>query len=940
MPQSNILLLTDVFPCKKYSGSILSEQLSQFLLDDNYSLYCVCIKNKVLKFDYVDDELTTKVTTLFLDKPYESKDNDKTFDKEIEIIIKKTIKFIDDNNIDIVWCPVQGETLLRVLSAVQKERSYLRVVPQVWDPIKWVFHDLSYTKEKTSELVKIFDNVLKKSDAILTASDAMSEAYEKKYKVKCRPAYLAFDIDEEYNIEKTSDFVILMAGQPYASLGIDALLDAMDSINWKYKNKKIIFRVFGNPMYCPFKDDPRVDFRGFVSQDILIEEQKKADLLYCSYFFDKHPVFKEVSQLSYPSKVTSYIPSGVPIIIHSFDDTSIYKHVEKYNAGYLLNSVDKKDIIKTIKEAIDNQGTVKEKKLVKNAYKLFKETFGIEKNKKDFFEVLDLPYKKTNKKRLLEINYIDLPGKRFNGYDIMEELNKKKDFLVNQLVTHKQSDNKNVIKLYNDREQQLEYALLEFEDKYLSVHNCLSNSSPHILSSETFKKSDIVHIHMIHNLKMSLISLIDICNRKPTVISIHDPWTFTGRCVHYGECDKYLSGCDKCRNLDTLFPLRKDNCSELWKIKKYVYKHLDVDYVVSSKYMYDLFNKSPLTKGNRVHLIPFGIDIDYFSSGITQEIARKRYNIPKDNIVIFHRAQKEFKGTNYLVEALKMLKTDKNITIITCSEKGLLFEIEYDYQVIELGNIDSEELRYAYNACDIFLMPSIGESFGLMAIEAMSCSKPIIVFNNTALPSVTFAPDCGIAVENKNSTKLMEAIKLLVEDDEERLRRGKLSRKVVKENYDVNIYNKKMEELYKEVLSRKHDYSKISVLNSKIENNNNVKYMKYMLNSLTKQLFDKESLEYNNLIYSKEEIKNPRWRKIEYSDISVQLLLNNYNNKIAEYGHDFAPKESNYSYLDKFKLYRMTKRFIYLILHDRHLLVLTIKRKFNTLTRIILRKNK
>ena len=768
----------------------------------------------------------------------------------------------------------------------------------------------------------------------------MSEAYEEKYKVKCRPAYLAFDINEEYNTDNNKEFVILMAGQPYASLGIDALLEAMDSINWKYKNKRIVFRVFGNPMYCPFKDDPRVDFRGFVSQDVLIEEQKKADLLYCSYFFEDHPVFKEVSQLSYPSKVTSYIPSGVPIIIHSFDDTSIYKHVKKYNAGYLLSSIDPKDIIKTIKEAIDNQSTSKEKELIKNAYKLFKETFGIEKNKKDFFEVLDLPYKKSNKKRLLEINYIDLPGKRFNGYDIMEELNKKNDFLVNQLVTYKQSDNKNVIKLYNDREQQLEYALLEFEDKFLSVHNVLSNSSPHILSSESFKKSDIVHIHMIHNLKMSLISLIDICNRKPTVISIHDPWNFTGRCVHYGECNNYLTGCHKCPNLDTLFPLRKDNCSELWKIKKYVYKNLDVDYVVSSKYMYDLFKSSPLTKGKKVHLIPFGIDIDFFSKDVTHEQALKKYKIPKDNIVIFHRAQKEFKGTNYLVEALKMLKTDKDITVITCSEKGLLDSLKDKYQIIDLGNIDSEELKYAYNACDIFLMPSIGESFGMMAIEAMSCSKPVIVFNNTALPSVTFAPDCGIAVENKNSTKLMEAIKLLVEDDKERKRRGTLSRKIVKENYDVKIYNKKMEELYKEVLNRKHDYSGINILNSKIENNINVKYMKSLLNSLTKQLFDKESDQYNNLIYPKEEIKYPRWRKIEYSDISVQLLINDYNNKISVYGHDFAPKVVENTFLNKFRLYRMIKRFIYLILHDRQLLVLTIKRKFNTLKRIILRKNK
>lgn len=939
--KERVLLLTDIFPCKKYSGGILSQQLSQFLLDEKYLLFCVCIKYKGLVFEYIDDEIETKVKTIYLEKPEENIGDFKLYKKKLKVIINKTLRFIDENKIDVVWCPIQGETLLRVLNEIQDKRKKIRIIPQIWDPIRWGFYELKYSKEKTNELLNMYDKVIKQSHGVLTSSNPMNSAYQKKYNNNCKTTYLSFSIEkEEYNLNKKSnEFVILMAGQPYASLGIGCLLNSLDSIGWKYKNKKIVFRIFGNPTYYNFKDDPRIDFRGYVPQSTLIEEQKKADLLYCSYFFENHEVFEEVSHLSYPSKVTSYIPSGVPILIHSFNDTSIYKHFEKYKAGYLLNSLNSGDIITTIKNIINNQGTTKEKKVVKNTYKLFKETFSVEQNRKNFFDILGLSYRKDSPIRILELNNEDLQGRRFNGYDIMEKLNKKDVFSINQLVTYKKSNNNNVLKIYkSDKEQALEYLLLDFEAKYMSVHSCLSTSSPHILSSEIFKKSQVVHLHLIHNLKLSLISLIEICNKKPTIISIHDPWIFTGRCVHYEECKKYMTGCNNCPNLSSPFPLKKDNCSELWNLKKYVYDHIDVDYVVSSKYMYDLFKNSPLTSGKRVHLIPFGIDINYFSKDISHEEALKRYNIPKDNIVLFHRAQNEFKGTNYVVEALNMLNTKKKITIITCTTKGLLDSLKDRYQVIDLGDINSEEMKYAYNACDIFLMPSIGESFGLMAVEAMSCSKPVIVFNNTALPSVVNAPTCGIAVDNKNSKKLMEAIKYLVEDKKERIKRGKLSRKLVEDKYDEKKYIKKIEKLYLSALKRKHDFTNSTILNNKIENNKNVRYMKYILNKLTKQIFNKKSKEYNNLIFKRKEILNPRNKKIQYSNLSVQLLLNEYNNKLIGEYDNYNPELYTINYLDKFKIYRMMRRLIYLLINDRKQIPKITKRKVSNLKKALKKK--
>ena len=75
---------------------------------------------------------------------------------------------------------------------------------------------------------------------------------------------------------------------------------------------------------------------------------------------------------------------------------------------------------------------------------------------------------------------------------------------------------------------------------------------------------------------------------KPTVISVHDPWFVTGRCVHPGECLKWKTGCKSCEYLHTIFEFSEDNCNTMWKLKEKAYKKMDVDLLVSSKFMYDL----------------------------------------------------------------------------------------------------------------------------------------------------------------------------------------------------------------------------------------------------------------------------------------------------------------------------------------------------------------
>ena len=150
---------------------------------------------------------------------------------------------------------------------------------------------------------------------------------------------------------------------------------------------------------------------------------------------------------------------------------------------------------------------------------------------------------------------------------------------------------------------------MEFHNK-ISMQSVVYPFGELIAESEEFKEADIVHYHLIFNYFMSLYSFKKLTEMKPTVWTLHDPWALTGHCVYPVDCKGWLTGCKKCPYLDRYSPLKEDNASSIWNIKKEIYKDLDIDIVVASQWMYNMVKKSPLTKHfERIHLIPFGVDI-------------------------------------------------------------------------------------------------------------------------------------------------------------------------------------------------------------------------------------------------------------------------------------------------------------------------------------------
>jgi len=405
---------------------------------------------------------------------------------------------------------------------------------------------------------------------------------------------------------------------------------------------------------------------------------------------------------------------------------------------------------------------------------------------------------------ILHVSSTDLMGGRFTGYYMHQAL--EEIHAVEMAVWNKTTDNPSVHSMRDSRFFLcFPSTFVRRFDNKLGLEGLTGLAGWILPFQEYFKRADIVHLHLIHNGPYSSILSLPMLSRlKPLVWSIHDPWAMTGGCLYSFDCDRWLTGC----NSPCPYPRRKsllqDHTPALhWQIKKWVYQKSDLSLVVASRWMQDRVQRSPLLRHIPCHVIPYGIDLETFRPRPKAESRKKLGIWPDQKVLVFRDVGLEsdrFKGMRWLMEALQMYEPQEPTCLLILQDGRAFRSLWPKYSVITPGWIDGEELAVILSAGDVFLMPSIQEAFGLMAVESMACGTPVVVCEGTSLPDVIKAPQSGLVVPPRDSVALAGAIKQLLEDDSLRDRLGRQARQIAEREYALPLYLQRHLNLYEEVI--------------------------------------------------------------------------------------------------------------------------------------------
>jgi glycosyltransferase involved in cell wall biosynthesis len=319
-----------------------------------------------------------------------------------------------------------------------------------------------------------------------------------------------------------------------------------------------------------------------------------------------------------------------------------------------------------------------------------------------------------------------------------------------------------------------------------------------------YNNADVIHFHWINGL-VNLSSIKKI--QKPIIWTIRDMWPITGGChvslVDNELCDRYNVGCGKCPLLNS--SNYSDLSSYIFQNKINIFNLKSLTIVGISKWITNLASKSTIYKFSNFHHIPNNIDTNTFKP-MDRSISRAilNLNIDEDFKVISigaHDLSMRHKGFYEFKESLKFLDTKKIIFLFF----GLIDNIDLDdlnIKYFSFGYIaDNEILRYIYCSSDIFLAPSLIESFGKTLAEALSCQIPVVCFDSSGTSDIVKHKFTGYKARSYDPEDLANGIKWLLGLNKiNHLEIAFNSRKWVLEQYDSKVIANKYLKLYKQII--------------------------------------------------------------------------------------------------------------------------------------------
>jgi len=168
-------------------------------------------------------------------------------------------------------------------------------------------------------------------------------------------------------------------------------------------------------------------------------------------------------------------------------------------------------------------------------------------------------------------------------------------------------------------------------------------------------------------------------------------------------------------------------------------------------------------------ILPNTIDGKRFKIKETPEYLLNRHNL-KGKKVIFTLARldktEKYKGYDNVIKVLPdVLKNVPNAVYILGGKgddipriKELIRKLGLENNVILTGFIPDKELVDYYNLCDVFVMPSKGEGFGIVFLEALACGKPVIAGNKDASGEAVLNGELGLLINPDSKKEISTAV--------------------------------------------------------------------------------------------------------------------------------------------------------------------------------------
>ncbi len=210
---------------------------------------------------------------------------------------------------------------------------------------------------------------------------------------------------------------------------------------------------------------------------------------------------------------------------------------------------------------------------------------------------------------------------------------------------------------------------------------------------------------------------------------------------------------------------------------------------------------------NPITVIPNFVDTDIFVKS-DNHVVRNKYAPNGEKIVMHTSNFRPVKRLGDIVDAFAKVHEEIPSKLLLVGDGPDRYKAEQQAKehsisddVIFLGK--QQTIAELFSIADVYFLPSETESFGLSALEAMSCEVPVVATCAGGLPEVVDHGETGYLCCVGDITEMAEAIKLLLSDDQRRISMGKEARRRTIERFNVKEITAEYESYYRNLLDPK-----------------------------------------------------------------------------------------------------------------------------------------
>jgi len=181
-----------------------------------------------------------------------------------------------------------------------------------------------------------------------------------------------------------------------------------------------------------------------------------------------------------------------------------------------------------------------------------------------------------------------------------------------------------------------------------------------------------------------------------------------------------------------------------------------------SKWICNQSKNSEVFGNFRTHHIPNSINTKIFKF-FNKDYSKDLFNLPKDVPTVLFVADtfdNNRKGFRFLYQALELLSDQKLNLLVIGSGNITKYSFGINHKMFFLGSVKEELIMsIAYNAADLFIIPSIMDNLPNTAIESICCGTPVIGFEIGGIPDIIQDGLNGYLAKNLSTESLALSIK-------------------------------------------------------------------------------------------------------------------------------------------------------------------------------------